>query len=63
MTTIYSMRANGQISVGYARAKIDGALIFAFRRWGKLNWCGDGVNFRATKSEAFADARKGKPCK
>ncbi len=53
-----TMQIGSQRSVGYAVAKADGATIYAFRKWGKIYWSGDGETFRDKKSEAFADARK-----
>lgn len=50
--------ATGERSTGYAKAKSDGTVIFCFTRWGKRYWAGgDGTEVRATKREAFADAR------
>lgn len=52
---------NGKKSIGTACLKDSpNNPIFAFRIWGKLYWCGDGENLRATKKEAYSDTRKEK---
>jgi hypothetical protein len=51
------LKVGSMTSVGVVRAKSDGATIYIFRVWDKYKYCGDGETLRATKAEAYADAR------
>jgi len=53
----HELKIGKKRSIGYAVAKADRTMIYAFRCYGKLYWCGDYETLRTSKSEAFADAR------